>query len=241
MRALLAQTAMELRLTARRGESLLVTLGLPLILLVFFGSTDFFALGRPDAIAFLVPGLLALAIMASGMVSLGIATGFERHYGVLKRLGGTPLTRPQLIGAKILAVLAVEAVQVLLIGGAAALLFGWQPAGAGLPAALGLALLGSVAFAGLGLALAGSLRAEATLAAANGLFLLLMLGGGFFLPLGHLPAPVAAVAPYLPAAALADALRAALAGSAVPTLSLTVLVVWAVAAVTLAALTFQWE
>ena len=241
MRALLAQTAMELRLTARRGESLLVTLGLPLILRVFFGSMDFFALGRPDAIAFLVPGLLALAIMASGMVSLGIATGFERYYGVLKRLGGTPLTRPQLIGAKLLAVLAVEAVQVLLIGGAAAWLFGWRPAGAGLPAALGLALLGTTAFAGLGLALAGSLRAEATLAAANGLFLLLMLGGGFFLPLSHLPAPVAAVAPYLPAAALADALRAALAGSAVPSLSLIVLVVWAVAAVTLAALTFQWE
>ena len=99
MRALLAQTAMELRLTARRGESLLVTLGLPLILLIFFGSTDFFALGRTDTIAFLVQGLLALAIMSSGMVSLVIDTGFERYYGVLKRLGGSHLTRPLLIGA----------------------------------------------------------------------------------------------------------------------------------------------
>ena len=82
---------------SRRGENLLVTLVIPLVLLLFFGSTGVLATGGVD---FLVPGILALAIMSTGMVSLGIATAYERHYGVLKRLGGSPLTRPQLIAAK---------------------------------------------------------------------------------------------------------------------------------------------
>lgn len=239
--ALLAQLGMELRLTLRRGENLLVTLGLPLTLLIFFGTTDFFALGRPGAIAFLTPGLLALAIMSTGMVSLGIATAYERHYGVLKRLGGTPLTRPRLIAAKILAVLVVEIAQALLLGGTAAVFFDWRPAGAGLLPALGLGILGTVAFAGLGLALAGRLRAEATLAAANGLYLLLLLGSGLFVPLDRLPAAAAALAPYSPAAALAAGLRATLTGAAPAPTSVAVLLVWAVGAVTIAALTFRWE
>ena len=112
--------------------------------------------------------------MSTGMVSLGIATAYERHYGVLKRLGGTPLGRPRLIGAKILAVLVVEAVQVALIALVAGLAFDWRPAG-GLAPAFGVAMLGTVAFAGLGLAMAGSLRAEAVLALANGLYLLFLL------------------------------------------------------------------
>jgi ABC-2 type transport system permease protein len=239
MRALLAQTAMELRLTARRGENVLVTLVLPLVLLLFFGSTNLFALGDQRPIDFLTPGILTLAIMSTGLVSLGIATAYERHYGVLKRLGGTPLTRAQLVGAKILAVLLIELVQVILIAGVAVLVFGWRPAD-GL-VALGVILLGTVAFAGLGLALAGSLRAEATLAVANGLYLLLLLTGGLFLPISHLPAPIAAVAPFLPATALATLLRAALAGASLLPFSLAVLLSWTLAAVGIAARTFQWE
>src|SRR5579862_7510704 len=110
MRALVAQTAMELRLMSRRGENLLVTLVIPLVLLLFFGSTSVFAAAGQSSVEFLVPGILALAIMSTGMVSLGIATAYERHYGVLKRLGGSPLTRSQLIGAKIASVIVVEVV-----------------------------------------------------------------------------------------------------------------------------------
>jgi ABC-2 type transport system permease protein len=231
---------MELRLTARRGENLLVTLVLPVALLLFFGSTGLFAQTGQRAIDFLAPGILALAIVSTGMVSLSIATAYERHYGVLKRLGGTPLGRPRLIGAKILAVLAVEAVQVALIVLVAWLAFDWRPAG-GLVPAFGVAMLGTVAFAGLGLAMAGSLRAEAVLALANGLYLLLLLCGGFFFPIDRLPPAVAALAPWLPAAALADLLRAALAGLALPTASLLVLSAWAIAAVGVTALTFKWE
>jgi ABC-2 type transport system permease protein len=240
VKALIAQTGMELRLLSRRGENLLVTLVIPLVLLLFFGSTSVFALAGQSPVDFLVPGILALAIMSTGMVSLGIATAYERHYGVLKRLGGSPLTRPQLIAAKIASVIAVEVAQAVLLLGVAALAFGWRPAGeAGAP--LGIAILGTVTFAGLGLLMAGGLRAEATLAGANGLYLIFALIGGMFLPVDHLPRALAGIAPYLPADALADLLRSSLSGGGISGFSLAVLLAWTVAFVGLAMRTFRWE
>src|SRR5713101_10024043 len=109
MRALLAQLRVELILTLRRGESLLITIVVPVVLLIFFGGV---AASPPD---FLVPGLLALAVMSTSMVSLGIATAYERYYGALKRLLGSPLPRISLIVAKTLAVLLIEVAQLLLL------------------------------------------------------------------------------------------------------------------------------
>jgi ABC-2 type transport system permease protein len=240
MKALIDQTMMELRLTSRRGENLLVTLVIPLVLLLFFGSTSVFAMGGGRPVDFLVPGILALAIMSTGMVSLGIATAYERHYGVLKRLGGTPLTRSQLIGAKIASVVVVEIGQVVLLLGVAVLAFDWRPQG-GWAAPLVIAVLGTITFAGLGLLMAGALRAEATLALANGLYLVFALIGGMFLPVDHLPSALAGLAPYLPAAALADSLRSALTATAISGFSVVVLLIWTVAFVGLAMRTFQWE
>src|SRR5438445_1761914 len=111
-RAVLAQTGMELRLTARRGENVLVTIVIPLVLLVFFASSTLVAGDRAQRLDYLVPGILALAIISTGMVNLGIATAYERHYGVLKRLGGSPLPRWGLLVAKALSVVALEVVQV---------------------------------------------------------------------------------------------------------------------------------
>ena len=88
-----AQIEVETKLTLRRGETLLVTLGIPVGILVFFGNVDLVDTGYRDPLDFLVPGVLALAVMSTAMVSLGIATAFERRYGVLKRLGSTPGTR----------------------------------------------------------------------------------------------------------------------------------------------------
>lgn len=240
MRALTAQTVMELRLMSRRGENLLVTLVIPLVLLLFFGSTSVFATGGQRPVDFLVPGILALAIMSTGMVSLGIATAYERHYGVLKRLGGSPLTRSQLIGAKIASVVAVEVGQAVLLLGVAVLAFSWHPLG-GWIAPLGIAVLGTVTFAGLGLLMAGGLRAEATLAGANGLYLVFALIGGMFLPVDHLPTALAGLAPYLPADALADLLRSSLTASAISGFSLIVLILWTVVFVGAAMRTFHWE
>jgi ABC-2 type transport system permease protein len=242
VKALRAQTLAELRLTLRRGDAVLLTIAIPVGLLIFFSIVD--VLPKPAGVAhavdFLSPGILALAVMSTAMVSLGIATGFERQHGVLKRLGTTPLGRPRLIGAKMASVAAIEILQVALIV-VTALILGWSPGGP-IAAAVPAVLLATIAFSGLGLLLAGLLRAEVTLAAANGLYLVLLLLGGMIFPLSKLPGGLRAVAEGLPAGALSDALHGTLtAGVSVPARAWIVLVAWAVAAPLLAARTFRWE
>lgn len=235
-----AQTRVEMLLTLRRGESLLVTLVIPLGILVFFSKVDAINTTYKAPVDFLVPGVLALAVMSSAMVSLGIATGYERRYGVLKRLGSTPLSRGGLLSAKTLNVLALEVVQaaIIVLTGIA---LGWNVTG-GLVAALALLLIGTVAFAGIGMLMAGTLRAEANLALANGLFLVLLFLGGMAYPLAKLPDAIQTFAKALPAAALSETVRAVLTpGRSFPTGELVVLVVWAIAAPLAAAQWFRWE
>lgn len=239
-RGVLAQTRVELVLTSRRGENVLVTIVVPVVLLVFFGSLGIVPLtgGRP--LDFLVPGILSLAIISSGMVNLGISTAYERYYGVLKRLGGSPLPRWGVLVAKAASILVLEAVQVILLGAVAWFGFGWRPLIVGGLALVGLAL-GTVTFSALGLAMAGALRAEATLAIANGLYLFFLLVGGVLLPIDHLPGLIQFASRLLPAAALSDILRAALTGGAVPGFEPIVLSVWAAGASAYAATRFRWE
>ena len=242
-RATLAQTTMELRLTARRGENLLVTLVIPVVLLVFFGSVNVLPAGSGRPIYFLLPGILALAVISTSLVNLGIATAYERSYGVLKRLGGSPLPKAGLMTAKIAAVLVVEVVQAALLIAIAVVGFGWSPGVGASPAIVVVALLlGTVAFAGLGLLMAGALRAEATLAGANGLYLVFLLLGGIVVPIGQLPGFLADIARVLPASALSDAFRIGLGGASGDALGpLVVLAFWGVASAGLAARMFRWE
>jgi len=240
--ATLAQTRMELRLTARRGENVLVTLVIPVVVLLFFASVSVLPTGDGAPVDFLLPGALALAVIAASLVNLGIATAYERNYGVLKRLGGSPLTRARLLAAKMNAVLVVEIVGVVLLVTIAWSVLGWRPGPSASPAIVVIALLlGTLTFAGLGLLLAGALRAEATLALANGLFIAFLLLGGIVLPVSHLPGPLATVATILPAAALADAFRVGLGSGGDALGPLLVLAAWGIAAVVLAARTFRWE
>lgn len=234
-----AQTKLELAMTLRRGESLLVTLAIPMGILVFFGKVNTLSSITGDPVDFLVPGVLALAVMASAMVSLGIATGFERRYGVLKRLGSTPLSRGGLLAAKTLNVLAIEVLQVVVIVATGAAL-GWHLDALIIPA-VGLLLLGTIAFAGVGMLMAGTLRAEANLALANALFLVLMFLGGMAYPLARLPNAVEAIARLLPAAALAECVRAVLGHHAFPIGAFLVLLAWTIAAPLAAARWFRWE
>lgn len=240
-RQILTQTQFELLLTLRRGENILITLIVPVLLLIFFTSLNIVPAVNGSPVNFLLPGILALAIMAAGMVNLGIATAYERYYGVLKRLGSSPLPRSGLIIAKVISILILEVVQVILLVSVAVLLYGWRPAGSPLLALLSIAL-GTITFAALGLAMAGGLRAEMTLAGANALFLVFVLIGGGILPLSHLPAPLAALAQVLPAAALTQALQATMTnGGSFPTFSLIVLAVWAIVILLIAIRTFKWE
>jgi len=241
-----AQVSMELRLTARRGENVLVTVIVPAVVLVFFSSMKLVPAAAGDPLDFLVPGALALAIIATSLVNLGIATAYERNYGVLKRLGGSPLTRSGLMTAKVASVLVVEVLQIALVG-AIAIALGWR-LGPGASAVVFLAawLLGTVAFAGLGLLMAGALRAEATLALANAAFIACLLLGGIVVPVDHLPGPLAALASVLPPAALSEAFRIALGSASAATASASpapfaILAVWAVGAIAATARTFRWE
>jgi len=243
MKALAAQSRAELVLTMRRGESVLLTLVIPILLLVFFSSVDILPkpVGVQVSVDFLAPGILALAVMSTAMVGLGIATGFERQYGVLKRLGSTPLGRPRLLGAKTNSIIAVEVVQVVILVAVAAAL-GWDPLHTSVGAAIAAMVLGSVAFAGIGLLMAGTLRGEVVLAAANGLYLLLLLLGGMVVPLSKLPDAIRPIARALPAGALSDALHHSLGGGHVSGSAYWfVLLAWAVAAPVAAAMTFKWE
>jgi ABC-2 type transport system permease protein len=246
LRSVTALAAHDLRLTARRGENVLVTIVIPIAVLLFFTSSGII----PNAtrpVDFLVPGAIALAIVASGLVNLGIATAYERSYGVLKRLGGAPIPRWGLIAAKVVAILALEVVQVTALLAVGTLVLGWSP-GAGWSPGLFVAgiVLGTVAFAGLGLLLAGTLRAEATLALANGLFLGFLMLGGVVLPVDHLPGALQPIAAVLPSTALADLLRLALASGVASSTTAAVssastLAAWAVGAAVLAVRTFRWE
>ena len=240
MKRIFLQLRAELMLLARNGEQLLLTLIIPVILLAFFGSVDVLPSGDTEPLNFLVPGVLAVAIMSTSMVSLGIATGFERSYLVLKRLGATPLSKSQLVIAKILSVFVVELFQaaVLLPIG---LLLGWNPSGNTWPLAIAAVLLGTASFAGVGLILAGRLRAEINLAAQNGLYLLLLLLGGMIIPRDSLPGFLSTAASVLPSTGLADLLRSALNGSGPLLQPFTVLAVWGTLTPAIAAKRFRWS
>jgi ABC-2 type transport system permease protein len=238
-----AQAGLELRTLLRNGEQLVLTVIIPVLLLAAFSQANLVSYGPGSRIDFLAPGILALAVLSTAFTSQAIATGFERRYGVLKRLGATPLSRRGLIAAKTLTVLAVEALQSVLIV-VVALALHWHPRGGAVAGVWSVVLMvvGTAAFSGLALLLAGTLRAEATLAAANLVYLVMLGIGAVVFPLTKFPAGARPVLLLLPADALAAGLRAMLqAGGGLPVRDICVLAVWAVAAIALAARTFRWE
>lgn len=237
-RSVAAQAAVEARLTLRRGENLLAMIGLPVAALALFGTLG---IGGGRDLDTLLPSVMALALVASGLVNLGIATGFERGYGVLKRLGGTPLGRDGLITAKVAVVglIAFAQVSALL---ALAVVIGWYPGpGASAVGVVVALVVGSATFVSLGLLIAGTLRPEATLVVANVLFLVALLLGGVLAPIVELPAPITTVALASPVGALAEAFRMALTGGTGFAASLGVVAAWGAAATVLATRTFRWD
>lgn len=238
-RQVVAQSRMELRLLLRNGEQLLLTIVIPTLLLVVFAKAPIADLPKPR-VAFLVPGVLALAVMSTAFTGQAISTGFERRYGVLRRLGTTALPRAALLTAKTAAVVVVEVLQVALLV-VVGLALGWSPHGSAIEVAAVL-LLGTVAFSGLGLLMAGTLRAEATLAAANLVYLLLLVLGGVAFPLSDFGPGVRHVLELLPIAAMTDGLRAALTTAPhVPVRDVVTLLVWAALGGVLASRLFRWE
>lgn len=236
-----AQAGMETRLMLRNGEQLLLAVVIPVIVLVGgVLAADRMGLDfSHPAVDVLTPGVVALAVMSTSFTSLAISTGFERRYGVLKRLGASPLPRSGLLLGKVLALLVIELLQLVVISGVG-LMLGWQPDLSGLPAGLVMVAGGTFAFAGLGMLLAGVLRAEATLAAANLVYLLLMAAGAVVLPSSSYGS-FATIARLLPSGALGDGLRAATLHGSLDLAAVAVLVVWGTVATLVTARTFRWE
>lgn len=236
------QAAMEAKLMLRNGEQLLLAVVVPLLVLVggvFAAEQLDLAWTRP-AIDVMTPGVLALAVMSSAFTSVAIATGFERRYGVIKRLGASPLSRTGLLVGKVAALVMVQALQLALIV-AAAFAMGWQPHGwdSLLPALIAW-VLGTATFASLGLFIAGVLRAEATLAVANLVYLLLMAGGAVVIPAssyGVMEHPIH----YLPSGALGEAFRDALWSGAFSLRDYCGMAMWGALGAFLTAKTFKWE
>jgi len=238
-----AQSRAEVRMTLRRGETLLLTVGIPILLLVFFSLTKVVSTPTTSRVDFIAPGVLALCVLSTSLVALSIATGFERSYGVLRRLHVTPLGTRRLIGAKIAGVLVTEALQVIILA-VVAFALSWRPRGgaSGGFEVAALLVLGSAGCAGIGLALAGRLRAEVNLAASNGLYLVFLLLSGIVVPLTSLPSIIRRVAVALPPGAMAEGLHRVLGQGLMPTgTDWLVLGIWALLAPLVAARTFRFD
>ncbi|WP_307827925.1 ABC transporter permease [Nocardioides sp. SYSU D00038] len=239
-RQVLAHAGMEARLMLRNGEQLLIAVVIPVIVLVGgVRGADRLGLDYDHPVVdVFVPGVLALAVMSTAFTSLAIATGFERRYGVIKWLGASPLPRTGLLAGKVGALVLVETLQVVVVVGVG-LALGWDPAG-GWAGALLAVVLGTAAFSSLGLLVAGVLRAEATLAVANLVYLLLLAGGAVVLPASAYGG-FGDLVRWLPSGALGEAMRDALVDGTVGWTHLLVLAGWAVVGAALTARTFRWE
>ncbi|MGH4013331.1 MAG: ABC transporter permease [Pseudonocardiaceae bacterium] len=234
---LLAQARTEFVLTLRNGEQVLLTLLIPLGLLVGLTVLDVLPMPSPR-VDNITPRILALAVMSTAFTGQAIALGFDRRYGVLKRLAATALPRWSLVAGRMLAVLGVVLVQLVVLSAVAAGL-GWRPEPAGIAFAALLVLAGTAAFGALGVLLGGALRAEVVLALANTVWLVLLVAGGIVLSVDALPAPLSVIAAALPSGALAEGLHAALADGITAWAALGILLAWAVAAALLAARTLR--
>jgi ABC-2 type transport system permease protein len=238
-RRVLAQARFDARVLLSNGEQVLLTLVLPGLLLAGLVLASVPDLGPGRRVDVVAPGVLALAVLSTAFTGQAIGTAFDRRYGVLRLLGTTPLGRSGLLAGRVLAVLAVEVVQLVVLGGLA-LALGWRPRPVGPLLALPAGLAGTAAFVALGLLLAGTLRSEAVLAVANLVWVLLAAGGAVVVPATPGSA-YAAVARALPSGALGDALRAALASGRFDAGAVGVLVAWAAGASLAAVRFFRWD
>ena len=232
------QVRMELLLTARRGEAVVLAMGVPLLVLLGAGLTRATNLPTDDRLGFVVPGVLALTVMSTAFTGQAITTGYERSYGVLKRLGASPLTRPGLLFAKTGAVLVLICVQLLVLA-LVGIAVGWRPEFGQVASAMGITVLATAAYCGLALVIASRLRPETVTAAATLIYVLMLAAGGIMFA-----APDLGTAGWflLPLAAHAEALREALtAGTAIPGAIWLSLALWAAGSLTVAARTFRWE
>ena len=229
---LFAQARTETVLALRNGEQVLLTLLIPVALLIGLTVLTIIPMTghRVDSVT---PRILGLAIMSSAFTSQAISLGFDRRYGVLKRLAVTAIPRWLIVGGRMASAVAVVVIQLVVLC-VIALILGWTPVAAGIGWALLLIVLGTCAFGALGVLLGGSLRAEIVLALANVIWFVLLLAGGAGIS-SSVPSGTRDVLLLLPSGALSEGLYSALGHGTTPVwASAVVLLVWGGAAAAVA-------
>ena len=239
-RRILQQGRYETATMLRNGEQLVLMVVMPLLGLFALVATPLLDNMGASRVAMATPGILALCALSTAFTGQGIATGFDRRYGVLRYLSTTPLGRGGLIAGKGIAVLCALGLQVALISVVAAFL-GWRPPLAGVLLGIPLLILGAAAFTALGLLIAGTVRPEATLAITNLGWILFAAVGGIVLPAGKFSSTLAGVVEWLPSGALGNLLRAALVESTLDVGGLMVLLAWTAVSDVAAVKWFKWN
>ncbi|RAN74290.1 ABC transporter [Bacillus sp. SRB_336] len=239
-RRVISQGRYEAAAMLRNGEQLVLMIVMPLLGLIALAVTPTLDGMGNSRINIATPGILALCALSTAFTGQGIATGFDRRYGVLRFLSTTPLGKAGLIAGKVIAVLVALAIQVVIISTVAAFL-GWRPSAAGVALGIPLLVLGAATFTALGLLIAGTVRPEATLAITNLGWILLAALGGIVLPATKFSATMAGIVDWLPSGALGTLMRAALLQGRVDVFAIVILLAWAVAGSIAAIKWFKWN
>ncbi len=245
MRLFLHELANQQRLFWRSRESAFFTFLLPIVLLVIIGLVygDSTIDGVPAA-PYLVAGMLGFGVVATAYAGLAINTVIRRESGVLKRVRGTPLPSSGYLGAvivSILVVIAIEAIAQVLIGR-----YVLDAGFPGSPGALAVALaLGGVAFSALGLATTAIVRSsEGSSAIVNAIYLPMIFISGVFFSVDALPGFLEAIADVLPLTYLLDLIRSVFVDGddlASSWRAILVVALWGIAGALLAVRSFRWE
>jgi ABC-2 type transport system permease protein len=195
-------------------------------------------------IDWLIPGLVGLGIMSTGMWGVGFAVAQHRMRKILKLLVATPMRKREYLAAQMLARLVFLTPEVVVPVTFGALVLG-MPMRASIPLLAVVCLVGAVAFCALGLFVASRAR---TFEAISGLMNISMLPmwllSGVFFSSANFPAPVQPLVQALPLTALNDALRASiLEGASFQALrgELGILLAWGVISFALALRLFKWR
>ena len=159
-------------------------------------------------IDFVIPGLLGMNLMGSGIWGIGFAIVDARKKKLLKRLIATPMSRAEYLLSFILSRLTMLILEVATLVGFGVFVFG-VPMRGSVVQLLAICLLAAFAFSAIGLLVASRVR---TIEGASGLMNLVMLPmwvfSGVFFAWTRYPAPVQPFIRALPLTAANDALRA---------------------------------
>ncbi|WP_085550034.1 ABC transporter permease [Corynebacterium pollutisoli] len=234
-RMIAAQGRTETILFLRHGEQQLLSVIIPLVALVLTATMPMFS--EQTSLAQLLPMVLAIATSSSGFTGQAIAVAFDRRYGALKRTGASGVPASTIIFGKVIAVAAMSALQILLLG-SVALFLGWRASPGGVVLGLVILLLGITTFTALGMLMGGTLSSEMVLALANLIWFVLVGALGWVVFSHGLDA--AGWYTAIPTVALAAGLTDAFAG-VVPWLEIAVMAAWAVVASVLAVRWFRFE